>query len=530
MNIGLFISRANGAISQVIDLNDLAKEYRNLSVVKIYDNFFKASRDLIYQTRLNQLEGVVLAGDSKMFYQTNRSGSYLIRLFENAGINLNKIGFVNLKEQVAFPHRKERKSAYKKAKALINVALEKVKLSPLIEVLSVAPRRQIAILGTTVSGLLAAQRLLEKGYKVFLIDRGEKIRDLKEAKEKVLPTLSYIDGHKKVEYRLGVKVTDVSGYAGDYTIVLEKEGKQEELLVGGIILALDTDEDASWFEELHQFMHLQMSDDGFFSPLDAETLPVQTIDEGICLVFQGGSQSLRELALRADSAALSLGNLLDHNEIIHEVTISRVDEKVCGGCGVCVKTCMFKASSIDLVEKHSHIDPRRCIGCGNCVAACPTGARDLLSFPSEFIFKAIDILSQYESPNGIKVLTLVCDGCGYEALDYAGKMGLEYSPSILPLEVHCAGRIDTQFILYAFVRGFDGVMICECVEGRCRNLVGNIDLDRRANLFRDVLRSRQINPERLRILGLTPCEGVTCVNVVAEFINELKKLGGESSG
>ena len=68
--------------------------------------------------------------------------------------------------------------------------------------------------------------------------------------------------------------------------------------------------------------------------------------------------------------------------------------------------------------------------------------------------------------------------------------GLEYPTGVMPLSVRCAGRLDTQFILEAFKQGFTGVVICKCKDDHCLNIVGNTDLDRRANLFRAVLSSR----------------------------------------
>jgi len=95
----------------------------------------------------------------------------------------------------------------------------------------------------------------------------------------------------------------------------------------------------------------------------------------------------------------------------------------------------------------------------------------------------------------------------------------------MPLGVRCAGRIDTQLILEAFQEGFDGVVICKCKDDHCLNIVGNTDLDRRANLFRTVLKSRGIATERLRIFGVTECEGASCVGSAIEFIDYLRNIG-----
>lgn len=51
--------------------------------------------------------------------------------------------------------------------------------------------------------------------------------------------------------------------------------------------------------------------------------------------------------------------------------ISKVDQDLCKGCGLCAKRCIFKAITVD--EK-SYVDPKKCYGCGVCAVTCPTSA------------------------------------------------------------------------------------------------------------------------------------------------------------
>jgi coenzyme F420-reducing hydrogenase delta subunit/NAD-dependent dihydropyrimidine dehydrogenase PreA subunit len=214
----------------------------------------------------------------------------------------------------------------------------------------------------------------------------------------------------------------------------------------------------------------------------------------------------------------------------HSILVSKVNEKECGGCGACVKTCLFHASKVDPVEKFAVIEQERCKGCGNCVTACPTGARDLLSYPEKYMMEAIKILSGFEVSKEPKVLAFLCEGCGYKALDLAGESGLEYPAGVLPLSIRCGGNIDTQYFLQAYKHGFDGVLVCKCSEGHCLNIVGNLDLERRANLFREILRSRGIEDNRLRIVDSLDQGKNVCVEAMNELYSSLtKSKGGHSN-
>ena len=54
-----------------------------------------------------------------------------------------------------------------------------------------------------------------------------------------------------------------------------------------------------------------------------------------------------------------------------------------------------------------------------------------------------------------------------------------------------------------------------CRDGHCHNVVGNTDLERRLGLFRAVLRSRNIDGERLRVVPVYADDG----RLVGEELN-----------
>lgn len=286
--------------------------------------------------------------------------------------------------------------------------------------------------------------------------------------------------------------------------------------------------------KIRPILHIETGDDGLFTPVSAETGMVNSIEEGIFLIPGGFAGSLAGRVALADSAAMAIINLLEEPEIEHKNVVSEVDLEKCGGCGTCVKTCSFRASTIDPAQRVSQIDAKRCKGCGNCVTSCPTGARDLLTYPQKYLLEAIRILAgfgedganQSGANSDPKILALLCEGCGYKALDDAAYREQSYAAGILPLGVRCGGNIDTQLILEAFLHGFDGVTICKCAEGHCRNIVGNTDLDRRANLFREILRSRGIDDDRLRIVETSRQDNNRCVSTLIELFEEIR-TGGE---
>ncbi len=535
MKIGLFLSRERGIISETIDLDHLARQYTQLATVKVLDSLIDTEnwQRLLSEIKEKKLEGIILAGVSPKYYEKNLGGRLFIESMEKAGVNVNRIVNANLREQVAFPHKGDIERATVKAKSLIDVALEKVRLRHPVDLVEVAPRKSVAIIGTTAGAIVAARRFLEQDFKVHILDKNPEMNNMSKHRDTITLTQSYVETHPKATFHFNSQIVDVYGWCGDYTIEFNCGNRGKHVNVGGMVIAVGNDR--SWIAQLQPLVQIDTDDDGFFRTVDPLSLPVQTTDEGkVVIPFQAKNPEDLGLEIaRADSAALSLQVALSRREISHRVTVSKVNEALCGACGTCVRTCAFRASNIDPVKKVSVIDPRRCRGCGNCVVACPTEARDLVTYPNEYLLKAISVLGKTPRLNRIRILAILCDGCGYGAADEAGFLAHKlqdtgYSPCVLPLRIECGGRVDSEYVLHAFNCGFDGIVIFKCRRGHCHNIIGNRDMDGRMSLFRTVLRSLEIDTERLRVVDISPQEGEVFIAEINRFVKEIEeKTGGK---
>ena len=61
-------------------------------------------------------------------------------------------------------------------------------------------------------------------------------------------------------------------------------------------------------------------------------------------------------------------------------------------------------------------------------------------------------------------------------------------------------------------------------------MVGNIDAERRIGLFREILRSRGIDDNRLRVLHVSPSEGGLFCREVNAFYTELRTIDAGARG
>ena len=124
-----------------------------------------------------------------------------------------------------------------------------------------------------------------------------------------------------------------------------------------------------------------------------------------------------------------------------------------------------------------------------------------------------------------KVLVFCCNWCSYAGADLAGTSRLKIKPNFRVIKTMCSGRVEPSFILLAFTKGADGVMVAGCHPGDCHYSTGNYKAKRRITLLKDMLPQLGIEPDRLRLEWISASEATKFQSTVNEFIDEVTELG-----
>lgn len=124
-----------------------------------------------------------------------------------------------------------------------------------------------------------------------------------------------------------------------------------------------------------------------------------------------------------------------------------------------------------------------------------------------------------------RIVAFFCNWCTYTAADLAGVSRLRHAPNVRIIRLMCSGRVDPQFVLDAFAKGADGVLIGGCHPGDCHYMEGNTKTLRRFHLIRRVLQEAGIDPRRCRLEWISASEGERVRTVVNEMVATLRPLG-----
>jgi heterodisulfide reductase subunit A len=138
-------------------------------------------------------------------------------------------------------------------------------------------------------------------------------------------------------------------------------------------------------EVLAKILKVPLNEDGFFLEAHAKLRPVDFTTEGVFVCGMAHApKSIEDSISQAYAAVSRACTILSKRKIEAEGIVASVDEKMCTGCGTCVKLCPYGATSKNEVGV-AEVTVALCKGCGLCAASCPERAITIPHFTDEQI-------------------------------------------------------------------------------------------------------------------------------------------------
>ncbi|KMY65786.1 heterodisulfide reductase [Desulfocarbo indianensis] len=245
--VGVFVCSCGINIAGVVDVKAVMEYAATLpNVAYVENNLFTCSQDtqdkmakVIAEKGLNR---IVVAACSPRTHEP-----LFQETLQAAGLNKYLFDMANIRNQDSWVHAEEPEKATEKAKDQVRMAVAKASLlEPLNEVqLSVNPTAMV--IGGGLAGMNAALNLASQGFATHLVERdnalGGNARLLRiTAKgEEVQPYLAELAEKVKTDplitTHLGATVETVEGFVGNFKTALAKDGGQEMIEHGAVVIA-----------------------------------------------------------------------------------------------------------------------------------------------------------------------------------------------------------------------------------------------------------------------------------------------------
>ncbi len=124
-----------------------------------------------------------------------------------------------------------------------------------------------------------------------------------------------------------------------------------------------------------------------------------------------------------------------------------------------------------------------------------------------------------------RIVAFICNWCTYTGADLAGTSRMKYPPYVRVIKIPCTGRFDPLFMIKAFERGADGVLVSGCHPGDCHYTAGNYNARRKYTVFKALLETLGMDMDRVWFSWISASEGGKWVDTIKKFTEVIREKG-----
>lgn len=116
---------------------------------------------------------------------------------------------------------------------------------------------------------------------------------------------------------------------------------------------------------------------------------------------------------------------------------------------------------------------------------------------------------------------IICFMCNWAFCEE--ELQVPYNVNLVRLA--CVGRVDPSVVLETFANGAEGVMLIGCKPPDCHFTDGNFQAERSAKILKKLLSLAGLQPERLKLIWVSPTEEADLTRLTKDFSEEIWKIG-----
>jgi heterodisulfide reductase subunit A-like polyferredoxin/coenzyme F420-reducing hydrogenase delta subunit len=274
---------------------------------------------------------------------------------------------------------------------------------------------------------------------------------------------------------------------------------------------------------LAAILRVDLGPGAFFQTDNVHRFPVRSNREGVFVV--GGARNIQTMPsalMDVENAVLELKGLLNNGKAMVQVNKAVLDIGKCTFCLTCYRCCPHGAILWDQTNKPV-ILPLACQACGICASECPMNAIQIGGFHDA------DILAELKNgkapaKDSPKIVAFCCQNSAHEAGIMAEAYGLPKPANLQMIKVPCAGKVDLDYMMNAFVEGADGLMIMACHAGNCKSERGNTYAKWRVEDLHRMMEEMGLEKERLEFVTLASNMGGGFSETLTGMEKKLKDL------
>lgn len=237
--LAVFLCRCGSNIADTIDIDFLREKYESdgIPLVEVDDHLCSEQGvyDLIEKVKKSKAKHVVIAGCSPLLHRELFSDA-----MREAGIDPGHLHMANIREQCSWVHYDDPVIATKKAAAIIDTGIAKVRDSNPILTYGLPITQSVMIVGGGVAGITCALELADSGIDTVIVEREGFLGGHMAKWDKLFPTfdcsicilgpmMARIARHEKIRIMTLTEVTDVKGNVGRYRVTVKQKPRYVDI-------------------------------------------------------------------------------------------------------------------------------------------------------------------------------------------------------------------------------------------------------------------------------------------------------------
>lgn len=252
--IGVFVCHCGHNIAGTVDVehvSEVASEFPNVELSTHFMFMCSDTGQALIRDKIEELglDRVVVASCSPRMHEPT-----FRRVVEDAGLNRYCFEQVNLREHVSWCHMAEPEAATRKAVDLVRMSAARASLLEPLEVKTVSVEPHALVVGGGISGLRAALDIGDRGFKVTLVEREEKLGgnlsklstlypNDEPARDVMDKMIKQAEKNENITIHTNSEVTVFEGHIGNFEVTITNHETNEvtEVMIGAVIITTGFD-------------------------------------------------------------------------------------------------------------------------------------------------------------------------------------------------------------------------------------------------------------------------------------------------
>lgn len=234
MRIGVYVCHCGGNISEVVDIERVAKAAGEQDDVVIARDYGHMCSDLGQKliaddVKEQGLDRVVVAGCSVQF-----QGRTFMNTLKTAGLSPYVFEMANIREQCAWPHAGTPDEATDKAMGLTGMSIAKARFDEALDERTMPIGKRVLVVGGGIAGIQAALDLGDAGFEVHLVEKEPSIGGKMAQLSRTFPTedcaacilspkMADVPANPNIDLLVYSEVESVEGSLGSFEVTVVKK-------------------------------------------------------------------------------------------------------------------------------------------------------------------------------------------------------------------------------------------------------------------------------------------------------------------